>query len=138
MRLSLRLVIEEYATDSVDDPRTIAVALAADDCTTREQVLIYQDMLRLTGQRPEIAGVTPFDPTPFIVAARNAGVSIDVAETNEGPLAVVPNLQGPFSGFNGLSSRADALNALSPAWDALTQGELQVLRNTLKRRRGLQ
>lgn len=120
VRLTLRPQVEDYRDDSVDDPRTIATALADDDCTVREQVLAYQDLLRLSGLRPDIAAVTAFDPAPFIEAAQTAGADITVIEDEEGDLRIgsVPDhLRETFAG--------------------LRQAELRVLKRALKQRERL-
>lgn len=120
VRLTLRPQVEDYRDDSVDDPRTIATALADDDCTVREQVLAYQDLLRLSGLRPEIASVTAFDTAPFIEAAQAAGVTLTVVDDEAGDLRVgsVPDhLRETFAG--------------------LRQAELRVLKRALNQRERL-
>lgn len=120
VRLTLRTQVEDYRDDSVDDPRTIATALADDDCAVREQVLAYQDLLRLSGLRPEIASVTAFDTAPFIEAAQAAGVTLTVVEDEAGDLrvgAVPDHLRETF---------AD-----------LRQAELRVLKRALNQRERL-
>lgn len=120
VRLTLRIQIEDGRDDSVDDPRTIATALADDDCTVREQVLAYQDLLRLSGLRPEIASVTAFDTAPFMEAAQAAGVALTVDEDEEGDLRV-----------------CTMPNHLAETFAGLRQAELRVLRRALKQRERL-
>jgi len=120
VRLTLRTQVEDYRDDSVDDPRTIATALVDDDCIVREQVLAYQDLLRLSGLRPEIAAVTAFDTEPFVEAAQAAGVALTVIEDESGDLRVgsIPeHLRDTFAG--------------------LRQAELRVLKRALKQRERL-
>ena len=133
MRLTLKLQIEDYRGDDVDDPRTIAVGLADDDCVVREQVLAYQDALRLSGQRPEIVAVTPFDPTPFIQAATAANITLDVVQDDDRQLVLAP-FKAPQH------VEASPPNDLFAALNQLRQGELKVLRRRLQddRRSALQ
>lgn len=123
MRLTLKLQIEDEREDDVDDPRTIAVGLADDDCVVREQVLAYQDALRLSGQRPEIVAVTPFDPAPFIQAATAADITLDV-EDDDGLLVLAPFMAPD-------DVEASSRNDLFEALNRLRQGELRVLRRRL-------
>lgn len=124
MRLTLKLQIEDEREDDVDDPRTIAVGLADDDCVVREQVLAYQDALRLSGQRPEIVAVTPFDPAPFIQAATAADIALDVVEDADGLLVLAPFMAPD-------DVEASSRNDLFEALNRLRQGELRVLRRRL-------
>jgi len=120
VRLTLKTQVEFFRDDSVDDPRTIATALMDEDGAVREQVLTYQDLLRLSGLRPEIASVTAFDSAPFIEAAKAVGTTLTVVEDEEGDLRVgsVPNhLRDTFAG--------------------LRQAELRVLKRALNQRERL-
>lgn len=119
MRLSLRYLVESSVEDNIDDPRSIAAALACGDSGDREQVLIYQDALRLADMRPDIASVVAFNPQHLIDAATDHMVGLQVVEDEEQFRLVVQIGEGVSD---------DLRNALAD----LRQNERQVLREALR------
>lgn len=119
MRLTLKIQLEDHKEDNIDDPRTIAVGLADSDCVVREQVLAYQDALRLAGLRPEVAAATAFDPVPFVAAADAAGVNLAIGESEDG-----------FS-LSASFLTEDAPADLRSVFQDLRQGELAVIKSYL-------
>jgi len=80
MRVHLHRSVADRISDDLSDPRHFSAFLSSPYIDERAALRIYQDILRLAGERPEIASAQPFDPSSIINLARTLGARITISE----------------------------------------------------------